>query len=264
MNDCTVCRPLAWGRLANANKASNGRTIALRLLLAGLLVVVVSATLRAQPIDTTDRPSGPAPIPNIDTLWAPDWLHVEGMDSTEQWWFQQKIRPIVRLREDLRRDTAAFRAFLDSLRNTPEAIRSRNLAMLPQQWMPTQADQAKRAREIRESQDWDFIHPQGITYINVASVPLNDIGTAMGITEDVSAIIKYTLPQPGHVSVMVYDLAAQRVATIVDAPQKIGSYRYEWNMLDAKGVRAKSGDYFVEVRFGTEKTLLARKRIVVP
>ncbi|MCC7439662.1 MAG: hypothetical protein IT211_14340 [Armatimonadetes bacterium] len=259
-----ISRPLAWGQVAAATEARIVGNVAVRLLLFGVLVVVASGMLHAQPIDTTDRPSGPAPTPNIDTLWVPDWSNVQGLDSTEQWWFQQTIRPLVRLRQDLRRDTAAFRAFLDSLRNTPDAIRRRNLALLPQQWMPTQADRAKREREIRESQDWDFIHPQGITYINLASVPLNDIGTALGITEDVSPVIKYLLPEPGHVSVMVYNLSAQQVATIVDAPQKSGSYRYEWNMLDAKGIRATSGDYFAEVRSGTEKKLIARKRIVVP
>jgi len=252
------------GNRVTGTKASRTSQRLLRLLLAAWVFVVASTVLHAQPIDTTDRPSGPASAPKIDTLWAPDWLHIEGLDSTEQWLFQQKIRPLVRLREDLRRDTAALRAFLDSLRNTPDAIRRRNLALLPEQWMPTPADRARREQEIRQSQDWDFIHPQGITYINVVSVPLSDIGTALGITEDVSPIITYLLPEPGHVSVIVYDLRAQQISTIVDAPQKAGGYRYEWNMVDAKGIRAKSGDYFAEVRSGSEKKLIARKRIVVP
>lgn len=261
MNDC---RPLAWKHLAIATESHRMCGVLVRLLLSALFLVAVSIALYAQPIDTTDRPSGSVSLPSIDTLWVPGSLHLEGMDSAEQWLFQQKIRPLVRLREDLRRDTAAFRAFLDSLRNTPDAIRRRNLAISPEEWMPTQADRAKREREIRQSQDWDFIHPQGITYINVLSVPISDITAALGITEDVSPVINYVLPQPGHVSVMVYDMAAQHVATIVDAPQKAGSYRYEWNMLDAKGIRAKAGDYFAEVRSGTEKKLIARKHIVVP
>ncbi|MBK8910717.1 MAG: hypothetical protein IPM61_05245 [Chlorobi bacterium] len=263
MNNCSS-RLLAWIRLADAAGTPAASRMVARLFAVAVAIIATGAALHAQPIDTTGRPSGATPLPSIDTLWVPDWLHLEGLDSTEQWLFQHKIRPLVRLREDLRRDTAALRAFLDSLRNTPEAIRRRNLAILPEQWTPTQADRARREQEIRQSQDWDFIHPQGITYLNVASIPLSDIATMMGVTEDVSPVINYLLPEPGHVSVMVYNTSAQHIATIVDAPQKSGSYRYEWNMLDAQGVRAKSGDYFAEVRSGREKKLIARKRIVVP
>lgn len=186
----------------------------------------------------------------------------KGRDSLYLAWLYAKIRPIVRLREALLRDTAVWYAFLDSIENTPEAIMQRNLALNPKDWMPSEADKAKRELDIRNSQDWNNIHPNGITYIPLASVPLSDIGRVLGLTEDVSPRINYTVTVPENVSVKVYNLSAELIATLVNALKKPGTYRMEWDMRDEQGRRASSGDYIAEVIIGNRVAF--RKRIVVP
>ena len=168
--------------------------------------------------------------------------------------------PLWLLRETLERDHAAIRAYLDSLDNTPLAIMRRNLAMNPRDWMPTAADRARREEDIRRSQGWDLIY-QNIPRVGV-SVPLRSIGQSLGLVEDVSPKIYYTLLHTDSVSVRVYDITSRLVVVLVDGVQSPGEYRFDWDMLDAGGKRVSAGDYFAEVIVG--KKLVLRKRIEVP
>jgi hypothetical protein len=168
--------------------------------------------------------------------------------------------PLWRLRETLDRDHAAIRAYLDSLDNTPLAIMRRNLAMSPRDWMPTAADRARRDEDIRRSQGWDMIY-QSVPRVGV-SIPLRSIGQALGLVEDVSPTIYYTLLHTDSVSVRVYDITARLVVVLVDGVQSPGEYKFDWDMQDATGKRVAAGDYFAEVIVG--KKLVLRKRIEVP
>jgi len=236
--------------------------VVLSILL--LSFVVLSGSVASAQTDTSKSNPPLIQIPADSLLnYVPGGVRPgRGGDSAYLVWLYAKIRPIVRLREALLRDTAAWYAFLDSLENTPEAIMQRNLALNPKDWMPSEADRAKRELEIRNSQDWNYIHPNGITYIPLASVPLSDIGRVLGLTEDVSPRINYTVASPENVSVKIYNLSAELVSTLVDALKKPGTYRMEWDMRDDQGRRAPSGDYIAEVIIGTRVAF--RKRIVVP
>lgn len=165
-----------------------------------------------------------------------------------------------RLLETIQRDSAALRAYMDSLAGTPQAIMRRNLAMNYRDWMPSEADKARRAEEIWRSQGMDKIH-QNIPRVGV-SVPMGAIARALGLIEDVTPRIKYTLMRTDSVSVRVYDLTAKLVRVIVSGPQSPGEYSFDWDMLDDKGHRVVAGDYIAEVV--VNKRLLLRKRIEVP
>ncbi len=154
-----------------------------------------------------------------------------------------------------------LRAFLDSLATTPLAIMRRNLAMNPRDWMPTAADRARREEDIRRSQGWDMIYRHNVPRIGV-SVPLSSIGQALGLVEDVSPRISYTLLRTDSVSVRVYDLTSRLVAILVEGAQSPGEYRFDWDMNNSMGTRVAAGDYVTEVIVG--KRLVLRKRIVVP
>lgn len=167
---------------------------------------------------------------------------------------------IERLLETIQRDSALLRAFMDSLAATPQAIMRRNLAMNYRDWMPSEADKARRADEIWRSQGMDKIH-QNIPRVGV-SMSMGAIGRALGLVEDVTPRIKYTLMRTDSVSVRVYDLTAKLVRVIVSGPQSPGEYSFDWDMLDDTGRRVVAGDYIAEVV--VNKRLLLRKRIEVP
>jgi len=92
-------------------------------------------------------------------------------------------------------------------------------------------------------------------------IPLNLIGTFLGITEDVSPDVSYSLDNSAEVEVVVYSIGANVVATLFAGPQSAGRYKLTWNLRDTNGKRMPSGDYIAEVRIG--KTKLIRKRIVI-
>ncbi len=72
-----------------------------------------------------------------------------------------------------------------------------------------------------------------------------------------STRITYTVPYQGHVSVMIFNLLGQKVATLVDAEIDAGHYEVSWNGIDDSGVRASSGIYIA--RLVTSSNILTRK-----
>jgi len=57
--------------------------------------------------------------------------------------------------------------------------------------------------------------------------------------------LTYSLPNPSHVSVGVYDIFGREIAVLVDAFQPAGNYTTEWN-----GIDVGSGIYFVRLEAG--------------
>jgi hypothetical protein len=60
--------------------------------------------------------------------------------------------------------------------------------------------------------------------------------------------IRYFLPNEGHVSIAVYDVAGRRVATLVDEVRQAGRHVASWDGLDSRRRKAASGVYFVRLR----------------
>jgi hypothetical protein len=175
--------------------------------------------------------------------------------------FMMRLSPLTRLLVRIRRDSLLLHLYIDSLDNTPQAIMRRNLTFNSKDWMPTAADRARREEDIARSQDW------GNVYKNIPragiSIPLRSIGQALGLVEDVSPRVRYTLMRTEAVAVRVYDLEANLVATLVDGVQPPGEYSFDWDFNDSSGHRVHYGDYIVEVvAEGTR--LLLRKRVEVP
>jgi hypothetical protein len=181
-------------------------------------------------------------------------------DSTDK--EGKRIDPILRFADAFRRDSAAWRAFVDSIGNSPEAIMHRNLALDPKDWAPTAADAARRQEDLDRALDWGYLGLTKITHIPLVSVPLSSIGRILGLTEDVTPHISYTVPNTLPVTVKIYNLSAQLVASVVDGVQRPGVYSFDWDLRDASGKRVGSGDYVAEVIVGTRLAL--RKRIEVP
>lgn len=92
-------------------------------------------------------------------------------------------------------------------------------------------------------------------------IPLKTIAGFLGLVEDVSPVIKYTLGIQADVEVVVYSVQATVVATLFKGVQSPGAYTINWNGRDDEGRKMSSGDYIAEVRIGTDRYV--RKRIVI-
>ena len=62
--------------------------------------------------------------------------------------------------------------------------------------------------------------------------------------------IQYALPQATDVELIVYNVAGQRVRTLVVAHQSAGRYRVTWDATDDKGRSVSSGIYFYRLQAG--------------
>lgn len=210
-----------------------------------LLLSVLTGTLHAQPGDgdTTRQRRAPGQF--------------EGRDTN-------KLNAHYRLVQRIRDDSLALAHYLDSLDNTPMAIMQRNLTFSSRDWAPSAAEQAKREELVRRLTGADKVL-LNIPRVGI-SIPLKSIGQALGLTEDVSPRIKYTLLRTERVAVKVYNIKAQLVAVVAEGVQSPGDYKFDWDMLDSAGVRVPYGDYFAEVvaEVKDERRLLLRKRIEVP
>ena len=66
-----------------------------------------------------------------------------------------------------------------------------------------------------------------------------------------STTIRYALPADAHVTLKVYTIAGQEVATLVNGQQSAGSYEVTFDPRNSAGARLASGIYFYRITAGT-------------
>ena len=62
--------------------------------------------------------------------------------------------------------------------------------------------------------------------------------------------INYSLPEQSDVMLVVYDIQGREVKNIVAESQPAGTYKVQWNGLDAAGLPVSSGMYFARLQAG--------------
>jgi len=73
--------------------------------------------------------------------------------------------------------------------------------------------------------------------------------------------IRYSINEPGSVSLDIYNVKGQLVKTLYQGNAEIGSHKAIWNGLDNSGNACSSGVYFYRLR--TPKTSLVRKMLML-
>jgi predicted GH43/DUF377 family glycosyl hydrolase len=73
--------------------------------------------------------------------------------------------------------------------------------------------------------------------------------------------IRYTLPERGHVKLIIYDLYGRQVRLLEDVAKAAGSYIQTWNGLDESGTPVAAGVYLYRLQVG--QTSLTRKMAIV-
>ena len=107
---------------------------------------------------------------------------------------------------------------------------------------------------------WPELDPMGTT-----DVARHDEGEAEGPTPlalraypnpfNPSLTLAYTVPTAGDVHIEVYNIAGQRIRTLLHDHVAAGTYSTSWDGLDASGRRAGSGIYFMRLTAGGEIAL---------
>jgi hypothetical protein len=77
-----------------------------------------------------------------------------------------------------------------------------------------------------------------------------------------TTVIRFALPASGAVELAIYNLAGQKVTTLVEGTRTAGAYTLHWDGRDARGRELASGVYLYQLRAGTQvetrKLLLLR------
>lgn len=113
-----------------------------------------------------------------------------------------------------------------------------------------------------------------LTFIDLVSGPGEDLPSIMRDDRDApfalanqpnpfnaATMITYRIATDGPVRLEVFDILGHRMATLVDAWQRVGEYQVMWNGVDAHGAPAGSGMYFY--RLQSDDGLLTRKMILL-
>ncbi|RKY83814.1 hypothetical protein DRQ09_09485, partial [candidate division KSB1 bacterium] len=61
-------------------------------------------------------------------------------------------------------------------------------------------------------------------------------------------VIKFQLPEPGRVSLIIYNLLGQKIRTLVDSYKNSGYYSIKWDGKNDTGERVSSGIYFYKIQ----------------
>jgi hypothetical protein len=73
--------------------------------------------------------------------------------------------------------------------------------------------------------------------------------------------IHFSLENPVHVTLAIYDASGRRVATLVDGVRSAGPHAVQWGGLNTSGATVSSGVYFYLMRAG--KTAISRRMVLL-
>ena len=187
------------------------------------------------------------------------YLFTPAQDSNYYRELKLNIPLTTRMRYNLKELASRMQVSKNVSRGTPLEIALKNLEMTPEMLKPSGA-------EIVQSQ-YNIIQSLSIPYIRTYNpygglVSFGQIAQFLGLAEDVSPEIKYTLDYTTDVEIVIYSMQAMVIAKLFHSEQSPGSYTFTWNGRDDMGKMLPHGDYVAEVRIGKERYV--RKRILVP
>ena len=65
--------------------------------------------------------------------------------------------------------------------------------------------------------------------------------------------IEYSLKEPAHVTMMIYDMLGRKVTTLKNEEQDLGFYQVQWKGTNDYGRKVSSGVYFYAIQMGDFK-----------
>lgn len=134
-------------------------------------------------------------------------------------------------------------------------------AITPEMIAPTPEERTQHAIGIRNSQyvPGVLLYPMGSGNFQMS---FSSIGNLLGLTEDVSPRLVYSVPEPCEVRITIYSPSALQVRTLFQGTQHTGTYTIDWDGKNNAGRYAGRGDYIAEIHVGS--FYIIRKRISLP
>ncbi len=180
-------------------------------------------------------------------------------DSAYNEAINNSLPPLTRLYIDLNESAALWEFERQLMEGKPWQIALKNLQSLPPDiFKPTENQIVQQQINIQQAFHVPFVqtyNPYGL------KVSFSDIGRLLGLAEDVSPRIRYSLEKSSNVEVVIYSVQAIVIQTLFNGTQPPGEYELLWNGKNYNGADVPPGDYIAEVRIGKERYI--RKRVVI-
>jgi len=96
------------------------------------------------------------------------------------------------------------------------------------------------------------IHPQSFSLDQNYPNPFNS-----------ATVIRFALPTAVDVDLAIFNLAGQRVATLVEGVREAGTYAIRWNGRDGDGRALASGIYLYRLRVANGQQMETRKLLLL-
>ncbi len=111
------------------------------------------------------------------------------------------------------------------------------------------------------------IQPSSIDNITLVAEQASELPSEFALAQNYpnpfnpSTTIRYALPQPGHVKLVIYDLLGAKIRTLIDGREAAGFKQITWDGLNDRGERVPSGVYVYRIEAG--EFVRARKLTVM-
>ena len=113
-----------------------------------------------------------------------------------------------------------------------------------------------------------YVGAEGTVVVGTDDGPRSQIPVSFSLSQNYPnpfnplTTLSYDLPENGHVSITIFDIAGKRVKTLVNTYQLAGSRSTQWNAANDAGTPVSGGLYFYTIRAGdlkqTRKMLLLK------
>jgi hypothetical protein len=248
------------------------------LLLVILLLCLSVQFAKAQIVDDTPIPVIPKRLKPTDAIQAdtmpkavkPLQDSLPGGGSLGEYpysWYQDsvyyralrlKISPSLRFSMDATKAMSNLDIVRKKLQESPWVIALRNMTIDREAFRPDPEDEVQRQLTINRALDAGLFRPNTTGGVTAS---FDQIGSFLGLTEDVSPRLRYEVTEPAQVTVVVYSTAATVVATVLNKVHQPGVYGITWDLKDDKKRDMPDGDYVMEARVGNG--VYFRKRVVI-
>jgi hypothetical protein len=187
----------------------------------------------------------------------------ESYSSAQDTAYRQALRlmipPEIRFSNDLRKIQIKWRLEIALEQGIPLDAALRDMERrYPDLYNPNPVDVVQYQENRIRSQYVPFTRTLGAAGMQI---PLEAIGKFLGLVEDLSPTIKYSLDITSKVEVVIYNMQGIVIAVLAEERQPAGNYVYNWNGKNDDGILQPPGDYIAEVRIGIDKYV--RKHIEI-
>ncbi|MBL7997553.1 MAG: hypothetical protein JNL32_02830 [Candidatus Kapabacteria bacterium] len=201
---------------------------------------------RAVELDSTYLPGGTSPYSSYQ-------------DSSYIRALRLSIAPSIRFAIDAQRSLTNLEIVRRRYVETPWQAAMRNMQIPDKYFVPDGAEVVNRQIAIANATSAPIFRP---AQIGTMSATFEQIGSFLGISEDVTPTLRYEVQEsPKIVTIVVYSTTAKVIATIFNKVQQPGKYEITWNLKDERGNELMDGDYVIEARVGDSRHF--RKRVVI-